>query len=259
MWTTRPRSEFGRLAAIREGAGPPLLLLHGVGLRAEAWGAQTDALASGFEVIVPDMPGHGESAMIEGEVSLTAYTDRVAEAIKTPVLVAGHSMGAMIALDLASRFPGKVRAAAALNAIYRRTPEAKAAVTARAAALRDTTSADPTPTLARWFDDDNAAAARACRDWLLEASPAGYKAAYSIFAAEDGPSDNALRTLACPALFLTGGAEPNSTPAMSNAMAALAPRGQALIIDGARHMMPMTHGDQVTAALRAFFASSDQR
>ncbi|MFD2856780.1 alpha/beta fold hydrolase [Seohaeicola zhoushanensis] len=52
-----------------------------------------------------------------------------------------------------------------------------------------------------------------------------------------------------PALFMTGEAEPNSTPAMSRAMAELAPQGQALVVPGAAHMLPMTHPDVVNAAL----------
>ncbi len=82
--------------------------------------------------------------------------------------------------------------------------------------------------------------------------PEGYKAAYSVFAREDGPADEALRKLSCPALFMTGGREQNSTPAMSRAMAALAPDGRAEIVADAAHMMPMTHPELVNRALLEF-------
>ena len=62
-WKTRPRSERSGLAWIEQGAGPSVLLLHGVGLRAEAWNAQADALTeAGFHVLAPDMLGHGSSS-----------------------------------------------------------------------------------------------------------------------------------------------------------------------------------------------------
>ncbi|MEC8196265.1 MAG: alpha/beta fold hydrolase, partial [Pseudomonadota bacterium] len=76
-WKTQPRSDFGPLRAIAVPASsgpnsqqtgptekPPLaILLHGVGLRAEAWAAQIPALRDlGFDVLAPDMPGHGQSA-----------------------------------------------------------------------------------------------------------------------------------------------------------------------------------------------------
>lgn len=251
-WTTQPRSEFGSLRAIYLGQGPKVVLLHGVGLRAEAWGAQIKALSERFEVIAPDMAGHGESAPLAGEISLGRYSDLVAEVIEESALVVGHSMGAMIALDLAARYPQKVRGVVALNAIFERSPEAARAVRERAAGLSETGVGDPTPTLWRWFDDLQSPEALACRDWLLCADPKGYKAAYSVFAHCDGPSRNALAALDMPALFMTGGLEPNSTPAMSHAMAALAPKGRAMIVDGAAHMMPMTHSADVTQAILGF-------
>ncbi|WP_312858733.1 alpha/beta fold hydrolase [Rhizobium sp. G21] len=43
------------------GAGDPLVLIHGVGMRLEAWTPQIEALSKRFEVIAVDLPGHGES------------------------------------------------------------------------------------------------------------------------------------------------------------------------------------------------------
>lgn len=242
-WTTRPRSEFGSLKAIRKGVGPTVVLLHGVGLRAEAWGAQINDLARDFTVIAPDM-GRG--------VTLSEYVDPVAEALDASAWIVGHSMGAMMALDLAMRYPEKVRGVVAMNAIYRRSSDVKAAVQARAHALGDGIG-DPSGTLTRWFSDTPSPERTACEAWLRGADPATYRDAYTVFAHSDGPAN--LETLTCPALFLTGHDEPNSTPAMSHAMAARAPQGRAEIIAGAAHMMPMTHPTQVTAHLRAFFTA----
>ena len=252
-WTIQPRSDFGALAAICSGKGPPLVLLHGVGLRAEAWAAQIESLSPNGSVIAPDLPGHGESPVLPGQPALSDYVDQVAGAIGEPVYIAGHSMGAMIALDLAVRYPDKVRAVAALNAIYRRTVEATSAVQRRAAGLDGVNAADPSGPLARWFGDVASPEALACEAWLTDVSPAGYKAAYSVFAHEDGPADAGLTGLRPPALFATGRAEPNSTPAMSHAMAALAPDGRAIILEGAAHMMPMTHPEAVNKMLAIFF------
>lgn len=257
-WQNRPRSKFGALAAIRTGEGSPLVLLHGVGLRAEAWSAQIDALAGRFAVTAADMPGHGESALFDDPPTLADYSDRVAEALDEPVFLAGHSMGAMIALDLAIRYPERVCAVAALNAIYRRSAEAAEAVRQRAASLDRVSVADPAGPLARWFGEVESPEATACRDWLTEVSLSGYRAAYTAFAREDGPSDVGLRGLHCPALFLTGSMDPNSTPAMSEAMAAMAPKGRAIVIEGAAHMMPMTHPAQVDGALLDFFEGCDR-
>jgi flavin reductase (DIM6/NTAB) family NADH-FMN oxidoreductase RutF len=58
--------------------------------------------------------------------------------------------------------------------------------------------------------------------------------------------------LEAPALFLTGEQDPNSSPAMSQAMAAIAPRGRALIIPDERHMMNLTSPERINAALLEF-------
>ncbi|MCT4610716.1 MAG: alpha/beta hydrolase [Pelagimonas sp.] len=252
IWTTRPRSDFGALRAIRAGEGPLVLMIHGVGLRAEAWGAQIEALSSRCSVIAVDMPGHGESAMAEGLGGLRDYTDRIVAGLDQPACVIGHSMGAMIALDMGIRYPDKVTGVAALNAIFQRDDAAAQAVQARAGSLDGQSMADPTGTLRRWFGTTPSVAREACHRWLTEVSPAGYRAAYSIFAHEDGPDPQALGQMNCPALFLTGRDEPNSTPQMSEKMAELAPKGQAQIIENAAHMMPMTHAEQVSETLLDF-------
>ena len=107
-WTTRPRSEgAGQIAYWRDGTGPALILIHGVGLRAEAWAALAPQLANRFTLYAVDMPGHGASPL--GSVrALPDYVDRLhafAKALGEPVSIVGHSMGAMIALELAARDP----------------------------------------------------------------------------------------------------------------------------------------------------------
>src|SRR5262249_59003423 len=49
------------LAYERMGSGSPLVLLHGVGHRRQAWGAVLDRLTPHRDVILLDLPGHGES------------------------------------------------------------------------------------------------------------------------------------------------------------------------------------------------------
>ncbi len=252
-WTTQPRYEVGGLAAIVAGDdGPPVLLIHGVGLRAEAWGGQIDALAGHYRVCAVDLPGHGESGRLSGPANLATFTDAITDIVTGPALVIGHSFGAMIALDMAIRYPARVSGVAALNAIYRRSDAAKQTVRARAEAYDGRTFADQTSTLNRWFGAGETPERTACKDWLGSVDPEGYRTAYGVFAREDGPADQGLLGLHCPALFLTGGQEPNSTPRMSQAMAALAPLGQEKVIPDAAHMLPMTHAHQANTLLTQF-------
>lgn len=259
-WTTRQRSEgAGALAYCVEGRGPAVVLIHGVGLRAEAWNAVSQTLAPDFTVYTLDMPGHGASPLA-GAAQLNDYVARVLTFIHTldaPIYLAGHSMGAMIAVEVAAQAPERVAAVAGLNAIYRRSAEAAAAVQSRAAALTHLTAPDPAPTLARWFgaapSGATAEAAAACRSWLTQVDPDGYATAYGIFVRHDGPSKERLQRLQMPTLFQTGADDPNSTPGMSQAIAAKAPFGDALTVTGAAHMMPMTHPETVAEALHSCF------
>ena len=168
-------------------------------------------------------------------------------------MVVGHSMGALIAIDLAIRYPDHVTAIVAMNAPYQRSDTAKAAVQARANSIAGEENLNFDSTLERWFDSDatgiRAAAKTSCEQWLHHLNITGYGQAYSAFAHHDGPNKTELGSIRCPALFMTGGDEPNSTPAMSQAMASAVVQGEFHIVSGARHMMSMTHkGECLTVA-----------
>ncbi|MEP1207248.1 MAG: alpha/beta fold hydrolase [Rhizobiaceae bacterium] len=258
--TTLPRSELTpQLSGWRGGSGPDLILIHGVGLNADAWGPMLPILTRHFSVTAIDLPGHGDSAPAADRSTLRDFSTTISElfaADGSKSLVMGHSLGALIALDLAIAYPDRIAATVQLNAIFRRSPAARTAVRKRAAELLNAEKPNPGPTLMRWFGDsprgELADMAGDCHRWLTDVDPKAYQCAYTLFAEQDGPSDADLANLVGPTLFVTGSEEPNSTPEMSIAMAALAPRGRAVVIDGARHMMPMTHAAEVCAHLLEF-------
>jgi pimeloyl-ACP methyl ester carboxylesterase len=93
----------------REGTGPPLVLLHGVGHHWQAWRPVIELLAEEFDVIACDSPGFGRSAPLPASIAPTipAYVDAfewffVELGLERPH-VAGNSMGGAIALELARR------------------------------------------------------------------------------------------------------------------------------------------------------------
>ena len=91
----------------REGEGPPLVLLHGVGHHWQAWKPVIERLAGEFDVIACDSPGFGASAPLSAgiEPTIPAYADAFewffAELGLERPHVAGNSMGGAIALELA--------------------------------------------------------------------------------------------------------------------------------------------------------------
>jgi pimeloyl-ACP methyl ester carboxylesterase len=103
----------------REGSGPPLVLLHGIGHNWQAWRPVIGLLAREFEVIACDSPGFGHSSQLPSSIrpTITAYVDAfewffVELGLERPH-VAGNSMGGAIALELARR--KAVRSATALS------------------------------------------------------------------------------------------------------------------------------------------------
>jgi pimeloyl-ACP methyl ester carboxylesterase len=95
------------LAYERMGSGPSLVLLHGVGHRRQAWGAVLDRLAPHRDVILVDLPGHGESPpLAEGLPIVDALLSPVTEllgdlGVQRPH-VAGNSLGGRLALEAAA-------------------------------------------------------------------------------------------------------------------------------------------------------------
>lgn len=256
---TLPLSDGDHVRLIEAGRGEPLLLIHGVGLRAEAWEPQIARLASTHQVLAVDMPGHGGTSPLPAGARLPEFVAWAADVLRAlgcgPVNVAGHSMGALVAAGLAIEHPELVRRLAVLNAVFRRPSEARAAVCARAEEMENGTF-DVAGPLSRWFDDSPAE--RMIRDrvagWLGAADPRAYATAYRAFAEGDEIYADGWSGLRVPVLVLTGTGDPNSTPAMAQAMAAAAPRSRLCVIDGHRHMVSLTAPEAVAAAMRDWLA-----
>lgn len=94
------------------GDGPPLLLLHGVTRCGADWDGLIPALVADWKVIALDQRGHGNSPRAESYL----VTDYVADAVRfvheeitEPVVLFGHSLGAMVAAAVAAELPDRVR------------------------------------------------------------------------------------------------------------------------------------------------------
>lgn len=110
----------GRFVYWRGGEGPKLVLLHGSGDRAGTWATVAPSLAAGYEVLIPDLPGHGDSAPAGGPLPLSLILDRteswlVGQTVGAPAILVGNSMGAWIAVELARRQPAAVERLVLIN------------------------------------------------------------------------------------------------------------------------------------------------
>lgn len=94
----------------RQGDGPPLLLVHGLGGSVRSWDSIVPMLGRVREVVLVDLPGHGRSPALPGCQTIAAYADALERFIDRNDLVGvdtvGSSVGARLVLELARRGTG---------------------------------------------------------------------------------------------------------------------------------------------------------
>ncbi|MEY2954383.1 MAG: hypothetical protein RLZZ401_2470, partial [Pseudomonadota bacterium] len=98
------------------GAGPTVLMLHGIGGGHRAFAPQVETFAAaGYRAVAWDMPGYGHSAPIEPYTfkGLAESCIRLIENLRNHrdgqgIILLGHSMGGMVAQEVVARRPDLV-------------------------------------------------------------------------------------------------------------------------------------------------------
>ena len=231
--------EGGRLAFERAGAGPPLVLLHGLGLDKGAWAGVARLLEGRFDTIRLDLRGHGDSSPWDGPY---VPHDDVARAFDTLGLarahVAGLSQGGAVALDLALAHPARVRSLALVDAVlgghrwsdaYR---DSIRAIRARgraegAEAARAAWAAHPLfagiPDATAWLARDSG------RRWIERDPARGL----------DPPAAGRLGEVHAATLVVVGARDLPDFQAMARALADGIPGARRIVLEGIGHLAPL--------------------
>jgi len=240
----------------------PLIFIHGVGMRGDVWSPQVEYFCSDYQVITYDFLGHGDSPLPPEEPSLDDYVEQLNNLLKhldlSLISLVGHSMGALISVAFALKYPDKVKALVPINIAFNRSEEAQTGVLNRAnQILQAKKILNIEQTLERWFKNktsaDDLIKIENVRNWLVNTSPQGYGRAYRLFALSDKVFLNKLSRLRPPVLYLTGDKDLNSTPAMSQKMAEETPNGSSKSIAAEAHMMSYISADKVNPIIEQFF------
>jgi pimeloyl-ACP methyl ester carboxylesterase len=93
----------------QQGLGNPVILLHGFPMSHLVWKDFAPRLASNFTVYTPDLPGFGQSKILQSPFSIGDIADKLLEwiesnQIKKSVLI-GHSLGGYVALAMIEKRP----------------------------------------------------------------------------------------------------------------------------------------------------------
>ena len=105
------KPERDRLYCRREGQGPALLFLHGLAGSWRYWRRGLGGLVREHALYAPDLLGFGRSPKPRGDYSAAMHAEavgRLLQEIGTVEVVVGHSMGAIVALELYARVPERV-------------------------------------------------------------------------------------------------------------------------------------------------------
>ena len=95
------------------GSGNAVLLVHGFGEAGNIWDHQIETLKNNYQVIIPDLPGTGQSELID-DISLEGMVevlhDLIHELDIDSITILGHSMGGYITLAFVEKYYNHVHA-----------------------------------------------------------------------------------------------------------------------------------------------------
>ena len=252
----------------RTGQGPVLVLVHGWAMHGGVFAPWVRVLERDFHVIAVDLPGHGGSRDSDLPLALDAVVDALAVLIEASpashALVAGWSLGGLVATALAARHPRRVRGLAMLAASPRfvQGPDWPAGMDPRVfEQFGEDLGRDYRGTLDRFLmlEAQGSAHLREELRYLRDAvyargEPAPRALQEGLGLLHDSDLRDALPGLAMPSLWVAGRRDRLVSPQSMQAAAALAPRSQFRQFDHAGHAPFLTEPAAVAEALTSFAA-----
>ena len=245
------------------GNGPrPAVALHCSLAQGGVW-AGVAARLPGVTLLAPDLPGHGRSPNWDGVGDFHSLATRaVLAVIDAPCDLIGHSFGATVALRIALERPDLVRTLTLIE------PVLFAAARAAGAPEHAVHRAAMAHFENRYRSGDKRAAAEAFQavwgDTALSALPRHLQDSIVqriglIVAADPALEDDTagvlghgrLEALGQPVLLIEGKRSPPVIGAIQSELARRLPQARRVVIEGAAHMVPITHPAPVVAAIAA--------
>lgn len=246
------------VSAIELGEGPLLVLFHSLLADRASFNEITPELSRHFRVLVPELPGFGNSQIVTG--GLAAAADRMADAVHDaaggkPAILLGNGYGGFVALQLAIRFPEIVSqlvladCGAAFSELGREAFRNMSRV-ANANGLAAITDVAMRRLFAPEFQEANPDLMRTRREAFLRTDINAFTIACNALAELDLRPD--LKTLKIPTLVLVGEQDEATPPQMSRELAAGLPNARLIILHGCAHVPQLQKPDEFLDAIKDF-------
>ncbi len=250
------------------GEGPVVLLIHGTGASTHSFRALAPLLAEHCTVVVPDLPGHGftDPPASGSGYSLPAVAGGLAALLQVldlkPVLAAGHSAGAAVALRMALDGSITPVAVVSLNGALLPFPgptntyfgsAARLLASSRLAAQAFSLFAGARPSVERMLRSTGSRIdAEGTRLYARLAGNAGHVgAALGLMANwELHPLARDLQHLSCRLILVTGSQDGMVPPAEAYRVRALVPKAELVSLRGLGHLAHEERPDEVALLLQ---------
>ncbi len=231
------------------------------------WAEQVPPLlAAGYRVLRTDLRGHGGSTGPDAPCSIDDLADDMVEVLDALAIdnchVVGLSIGGMIAQSMALRHAPRIRSLLISDTQSEAPADAQTFWAPMIAAIHAAGSLEPIAdrTMARWLTPSYKAAHphrwQQIRDTVAACTPEGYvRCAHAIGSFNFTAS---LHTVRAPVLVACGTEDPRATPAESQHIASLFPRGRYEEFVGAKHVPNVEQPEQFNRVMLDWLASTDR-
>jgi 3-oxoadipate enol-lactonase len=252
----------GTVNAAQSGKGPALFLFHSLLSDRASFDAIVPKLAQSFRVIVPELPGFGQSEAVGG--GLAGVAERMAEAVRDAAggddaIVLGNGYGGFVALQMAIRHPGIATKLILADCGAAFSEEGRQAFRNMAAASKTKGLAAITDVAMRRlfapeFQERHPDLMRDRREAFLRTDTEVFQAACAALAELDLRPE--LARVKIPVLVLVGEHDEATPPPMSRELAAGLPDARLKIIAGCAHVPQLQAPDVFLDAIGDFMPES---
>jgi 3-oxoadipate enol-lactonase len=247
---------------VRAGDGPPVVLLHPLGVDRTVW-RQVEMAIPGFRFLTYDLPGHGATPAPGERCTVEDLSDQLADLLRTadvgPAHVVGVSLGGLVAQALAAREPALVDHLVVVDAVAVYPSAMRDMWRERAALVREQ-GIEPVvvPTLELWFtagalerDED---VVRTVRRLLRDTNPEGYARACEVL--ESADTTDLLERITAPTMVVCGEDDAPAFTAAAPLLAESVAGARLEWLTGVRHAGAFEHPSAFAALLASFLPAA---